>query len=201
MDARDLFLREHARAHSSAMSGDVDMPFTDFIFGLGDEQMRQCPPGTNSLAWILWHMARSEDMGVNLVVAGRPQVIETGDWMAKLGLSRVDIGTGMSDDEVSDFTSSVDIAVIREYRDAVGRRTREAVAALAPDEWLQPIDTALLARAFDEGAIGSGGAWLRGFIDGKTKEFLLAHVSVRHNFMHIGEAMTVRSFAGQPLGV
>ena len=204
MDALQLFLLEHARAHSAEMaSADGDVSFEDVVFGgLTDEQLRRRPqPGINSLAWLLWHMARSEDMAVNILIAGQPQVIEEGDWMRKLGLSRVDIGTGMSDDEVSDFTATVDIDAIRAYRAAVGKRTREVVAALRPKQLEEPIDGLYVERAFAEGAIGPNGEWLRRFIQGKTTEFILCHVGTRHNYMHIGEAMCVRSLLGVPLPV
>ena len=206
MDAIQLFLLEHARAHSRAMasangSANGDVSFEDVIFGgLTDEQLRRRPqPGINSLAWLLWHMARSEDMAVNILIAGQPQLIEEGGWMEKLGLSRVDIGTGMSDDEVSAFTATVDIDAIRSYRAAVGRRTREVVSALRPEQLEEAIDGQYLERAFAEGAIGPGGEWLRGFIRGKTTEFILCHVGTRHNFIHIGEAMCVRGLLGVAL--
>jgi hypothetical protein len=42
--------------------------------GLADDDMRRRPEGMNSLAWILWHVARAEDVAVNLVVtSGRPR--------------------------------------------------------------------------------------------------------------------------------
>jgi hypothetical protein len=200
MNATDLFLNEHARAHSAALG--ADMPFPDFIFGLPDEEMRRRPQeGTNSLAWLLWHMARSEDMAVNLLVAGCPQVIEGDGWPRRLGLSRIDIGTGMNDDEVAEFTASVDPSAVRDYRTAVGARTREVIGALPPERLAAPIDATLLQRAFDEGAILAEGGWLRGFLQGRTNEFLLCHVCLRHNFMHIGEAMVVRSLIGARLPI
>ena len=53
--------------------------------GLTDEQARTQPaPGTNSVAWLVLHMARSEDMGVNVIVAGRRQVIEDDNWIERL---------------------------------------------------------------------------------------------------------------------
>ena len=37
-------------------------------------QMRMRPgTGLNSLVWLLWHMARTEDAAVNPIIAGREQ--------------------------------------------------------------------------------------------------------------------------------
>ena len=44
-----------------------------FFDTLSDEQMRHRPqPMVNSLAWLIWHMARVEDAGINRLVANRP---------------------------------------------------------------------------------------------------------------------------------
>ncbi|MEX1255314.1 MAG: DinB family protein [Dehalococcoidia bacterium] len=202
MDAVELFLREHARVHSAQVAeAEAAMWLEDIVLGeMTDEQIRHRPhESMNSLAWIFWHMARAEDMGVNALVAGQPQVIEGDGWLEKLGLSRVDIGTGMSDDEVSDFSQRVDIATLRAYRAAVGRRTREVVGGLKADDWDQLIDTDAMERAAAAGAIGPNAGWLSVVFGGKTKALILSHVGASHNFWHLGEAMTVRSLAGQRL--
>ncbi|MGH7397337.1 MAG: hypothetical protein ACRELW_07365 [Candidatus Rokuibacteriota bacterium] len=38
-----------------------------------------------------------------------------------------DFGIGMTKPEVAELTSQVDVAALREYRDAVGRRTQEII--------------------------------------------------------------------------
>ena len=45
------------------------------------------------------------------------------------------IGTGMTDDEVTEMTARADIASVRVYRSAVGLRTREVVGTLRPEAW------------------------------------------------------------------
>ena len=93
--------------------------------GLTDEQMRVRPrEDLNSLAWLMWHISRAEDVFANLLISGRDQVLD-GSWSARLKISRPDFGIGMTKLEVSELTAKIDIAALREYRDAVGRRTRE----------------------------------------------------------------------------
>jgi hypothetical protein len=75
MNPLDVFLREHASVHSkdAAPEGfDIDLLFD----GLTDEQYRACPHGLNSIAWLLWHIARVEDGLVSLVVGHRPQLFD-----------------------------------------------------------------------------------------------------------------------------
>lgn len=204
MDALQLFLSDHARIHSSAVGGAEGNVFLEdaILGGLTDEQLRARPqPGLNSIAWLVWHLGRTEDMIVNVIVAGRRQVLEESDWPERLGLSRIDVGTGMSDDEVEQFTALADIAAVRAYRAAVGRRTREVVAAMQPEDLDEVIDPAHLEQAFADGTIDARASWLRGFVGGKTKAFVLGHGVPGHGYMHLGEAMTLRSLAGLRLPV
>lgn len=179
------------------------MYLEDFILGgLTDEQLRQRPvERVNSLAWLFWHMARSEDMAVNSLVFGQPQVIESDGWLERLGLTRRDIGTGMSDDEVGDFTGTIDLAAMRQYRAAVGHRTRELVSAMPDAEWERLCDPDAMERAQAAGSLGPNTAWMPVFFGGKTKALILSHAAVSHSFWHLGEAVTVRSLAGAPLPI
>lgn len=204
MNATELFLSEHARVHANGVGeAEAGMYLEDFIMGgLTDEQMRQRPiERVNSLAWLFWHMARSEDMAVNSLVFGQPQVIESDGWLERLGLTRRDIGTGMSDDEVGDFTASIDLAAMRQYRAAVGRNTRELVAAMPDAEWSNVIDRDAMERAQAAGSLGPNAGWMLGVFGGRTKALILSHAAVSHNFWHLGEAVTVRGLAGAPLPI
>ena len=81
--------------------------FADRVFGgVTDEQMRVRPAdGLNSLVWLLWHMARTEDAAVNLVVAHGRQVLDD-DWTRRMNVPSRTIGTGMTDGEVADLTET-----------------------------------------------------------------------------------------------
>src|SRR5690349_6343758 len=107
MDARQLFLHQHAHVHSAAVAavkGDdalEDLGLgsleAELLGGLIDEHLRLRPgAGLNSIAWLLWHMARCEDLGMNVLLADRAQVLDDGRWLAALGVSRRDIGTSMT---------------------------------------------------------------------------------------------------------
>jgi len=199
-----MFLRDHARAHASGVGepeggiaiGDVATA------GLSDDEIRTRPgEGLNSLAWLTWHMARTEDMAVNLLIAGRPQVLEGDGWAERLQAGRIDMAAGMTDDEVTDFSAAVDVAALREYRNAVGRRTREIVSAMRPEELDEPIDSTLIERAYEQGAILEAAGWIRGFAGGRSKAFLLGHAGTGHSFMHLGEAFCLRSLLGHRIPV
>ena len=202
MNITELFLRDHARVHAKGVGeAEAGMYLEDLVLGgLTDEQVRARPNGMNSLAWVFFHMARSEDTGVNVVVASRTQVFDDG-WAQRLGLDFTHIGTGMSDDEVADFSGKLNVAELRAYRKAVGLRTREIVAALRSEEWDEILGPDAVERMKGAGGIGPNADWLAEMFGGKSKALILGHVGTGHNFWHLGEAITVRSLAGLRLPI
>jgi len=74
-------------------------------------------------------MARVEDVAVNLVLTAGRQVLDDG-WLARLDVPRTDVGTGMTEDEVVEFTVRADVDAVRAYPGAVALQTREVVASL-----------------------------------------------------------------------
>jgi len=108
VDALSFFYLQHARVHSAKVSSGSSL--ADLVFGsLTDQQMRVRPgKGLNSLVWLLWHMARVEDVAVNLVLIAGRQVLDDG-WSSRLDVPRTDVGRGMTEDEVVDFTARADI--------------------------------------------------------------------------------------------
>jgi hypothetical protein len=200
MDALAFFLTQHARLHFADVG--EERPLADRIFGgLTDEQLRLRPGrGFNSLAWLLWHMARTEDVAVNVVVANRRQVFDDG-WEERLKVRRRDIGTGMTDEEVAQLSAGVDIAAVKAYRSAVGRRTREAAAALPAAAWQEIVGPADIERAGAQGAFGSAAGWVAEAWQGQSRATRLGATAIAHNAMHLGEAGTIRGQASLPVGL
>src|SRR3989454_12214068 len=147
MHVRDLFLNQHSAMHSAAVGGNKMSAAERTFTGLTDEQMRVRPrEDLNSLAWLMWHIARAEDIMVNTVLAGRPQVFDD-PWKKRLGITRPDFGIGMTSAEGTQLTGQIDPGALRAYRDAVGLRTREGVGGFKPQDWEGPaaadaVDTA-----------------------------------------------------------
>src|SRR5712692_11542712 len=104
MDARDLLLDEHCRVPSAAVGGDK-MSMAERTFGgLTDEQMRVRPrEDLNSVAWLMWHIARAEDIFVNAVLGARPQLFDDDGWAKRLAITRRDFGIGMTSAEVTEL--------------------------------------------------------------------------------------------------
>lgn len=197
MDALGFFLFQHARLHSAEVAEVEGGSFADAVFGkLPDDMLRLRPgEGFNSLAWLLWHTARVEDVVVNLLVTDGRQVLDEG-WLPELKIPRRDIGTGMTDPEVSELSAGVDLKALRAYRVAVGRKTRLVVADLAGAAWDQAVVPADTARAAASGAFGPNAGWVVKFWQGQSRGGRLGSSALTHNALHLGEAVTVRRQAG-----
>jgi hypothetical protein len=171
----------------------------DLLSGLSDAQLRFRPQGgLNSIAWLTWHMARGEDLAMNVILAGRPQVIDE-TWLSRLNLSRRDIGTGMTDDEVSDFSQRVNLSAVRDYCIAVAQRTREVVASLRAECLTEVPDPDQLSQLLaDAGALGPNAGWVAESFRGRTKAMWLGHFGLTHSWRHRGEGLSVRGLLGMP---
>jgi hypothetical protein len=145
-------------------------------------------------------MARTEDAAVNPVVAAQDQVLDE-DWLRRMNVLERTIGTGMTSDEVTEMSARADVAAVRAYRSAVGRRTQEVVRTLRPEAWDEIVEAPDIRRAAAAGAFrdwveGARYPWL-----GWTRAEQLASSALRHNSAHIGEALTIRSIAGVGLDI
>jgi hypothetical protein len=201
MDARDLLIEEHSAVHSAAVGGNKASMAERTFGGLTDDQMRVRPrEDLNSLAWLMWHISRAEDVMANIVINGRSQVLDDG-WLPRLKIERRDFGIGMTKPEVSELSAAVDIAALRDYRDAVGRRTRDILGAYGPKDWEGDIEAAALERAGALGCFGTRTEALVKAFTGRPRRAILSGIVVMHSAMHMGEGATVRTAGGFGTGI
>jgi hypothetical protein len=199
MDWRELFLAQHARSHAAGV-GHPDFSNQDLILrDLTDKHLRVRPhPGLNSLAWLLWHMTRAEDVGVNLVIAQPPQVLDEDNWATRLNVSLRDVATGMTDQEVEEFSRRVEVVSLLAYRAAVGQQTQAVVRGLRSEVLDERIESDLIQRLRDSGAFGPNAEWVPQRWLGKPKAFTLMHSVLAHTYFHIGQCEDIRGLLGFP---
>jgi len=190
MDAIDFFLLRYETLHRTLLD--------DLLQGLTDAQVRGRPhPGVNTIAWLIWHAARVEDVGVNRFVVDGAQVLDSG-WLERLDGGRRDVGTGMTDSEVDALSTRLDLAALRGYWDAVTRRTLDVVATL-PGQDLGAVVLADRVKRVctDEGAVAPGAEWLTAFwAKGRTRGWVLAQTPLLHVYGHYFEARVAAGLWG-----
>ena len=93
MDTLGFFLVQHAQVHASEAGG-AESYFDRTLAQLTESEMRARPvKGTNSIVWLLWHMARTEDVAVNPVITAGSQVLDD-DWASRMKIPSRTQGTG-----------------------------------------------------------------------------------------------------------
>jgi hypothetical protein len=84
--AIELLLSQHAMVHSAKMARSKLWSFEDEVWQDTTEEIVRCIPRgcDHSIAWCIWHLARVEDVTMNLLVAGSPQLLHRDDWLKRL---------------------------------------------------------------------------------------------------------------------
>ncbi len=189
-----LFLKQHAMVHAAEMSQSGLASFDDKLWqDLSTEEVRWLPPqGEHSIIWLMWHAARCEDITWNLLVAGGAQVLFSGGWLEKMKTNLCDTGNAMSVAEIARFSAAVDVQAVRNYRTAVGRRTREIALQLAPGTLKQKADPLRVQQITAQGAVVEDARWLIEYWSGRTIAGFMTMPATRHNFLHLNEAMRIK---------
>jgi hypothetical protein len=190
MDAVDFFLLRYETLHRTLLD--------DLLEGLTEAQVRGRPhAGVNTIAWLIWHSARVEDVGVNRFVVDGTQVLDAG-WLARLGVDRRDVGTGMTDAEVDVLSARVDVPALRAYWEALTRRTLDVVETLRDEDLgaVVPADRVKRVCA-DEGAVAARAEWLTEFwASRRTRGWVLAQTPLLHVYGHYFEARVAAGLWG-----
>ena len=190
MDALDFFLLRYDETHRGLVS--------DLFEGLSEAQLRgRAHPGVNTVAWLIWHSARIEDVGVNRFVVDRPQVLD--QWGDRLRAGRRDVGTGMTDAEVDALSAAIDLTALRGYWDAVTERTNAVVPALRGTDIDTVVDPGhVRSVCAGEGIVAPGVEWLTEFwAKSRKRSWLLAQMALLHPYGHYYEARVAAGLWGQ----
>jgi hypothetical protein len=147
--------------------------------GLTADQLHTVPgghPKANTIAWVLWHVTRTEDNVVRFVLQNRRSPVWTeGGYADKLGLPPVAQGTGMSSEDAHALRLN-DVGLFREYMRAVWEST---------DDFVTKTDAAALDRIITVKPLGE--------MPGIRA---LAQVCASHGMLHFGEIELARTLVG-----
>lgn len=192
--AVEQFLIQHAMVHSKKISRLGVWSFEDELWeGLNEDDFRAIPPkGEHSIAWIIFHIARIEDITMNILVAGTTQVYKRDKWVKKLKSTIHHSANKMDDDSVELLSASLDMAALREYRFSVGKRTREIVRKIQPVELNQKVEPIRLEKLLKEGAMIEEAMEIIDYWSKRTIAGLLLMPPTRHNILHLNEAMRIK---------
>jgi uncharacterized damage-inducible protein DinB len=125
------------------MLGHMKKALTGALDGLSHEEIKWQPnPEANSIGFILWHLVRAEDGGIQSFIQQKPQVWVAEKWYQKLNLSEYieDNGWGYTAEQVAAFPVP-ELKGLLGYADAVRSRTIEYLQGVTPDKLDERVKT------------------------------------------------------------
>jgi hypothetical protein len=191
----ELCLGMHLFVHASEMSGVNFMTFEDELWnGLDDTTFRAMPSEKdNTIAWNLWHLSRIEDLTSNLLIAGEYQVIYADKWCEKMNVDIIDTGNAMTTNEIINFSKKIKMESLRNYRIAVGRKTREIIKGLSQKDIKTKVSPKGLKRILDEGGVVEGSKGLLDFWGRKDIAGILLMPLTRHQVVHLNNSLRIKA--------
>lgn len=192
--AIELFLKQHAMVHSAKVSKSKLWSFEDELLNdMTDEEVRQIPlRGEHSIAWILFHLARIEDITMNMLVAGTTQLFTRDDWANRMNVSILHSANKMDDISVAELSANIDLQSLQEYRIAVAYQTHKIVKKLQARDFKEKVDPCRIENVLKEGAVTPEAMEIVNYWSKKTIAGLLLMPPTRHCILHLNEAMRIK---------
>lgn len=194
MDMTSLFLQRYDVLNNFYLAGIWDTVPQDL--------MRQRPhPRVNSIAWIMWHLVRVEDAGLNRFVMDGSQVLDESDWMQRMNVPWRHNGGEMTLAGVDELSRMVDLPALRAYSQAVQVRTHEILANIDQVDLEATLQEPHVRKVIIDEGLGYTDP--EGFIQnytGWSKGKCLMTYGLTHPFQHLGEMETIASLLGVVFG-
>lgn len=188
-EAKHLFLELHSKLHLSSITGseqnEVDILLNDLV----PCEYSIIPTSKDeTIAWVLWHIARIEDLTMNILVANCAQLFND-EWKKQLNTPISDTGNALSDDEIIELSQQLNIEKLIAYRNAVGQSTRNIIKTLSADDMRRKVSAQGLETIRQAGGVTDqeDSLWLLGFWGKKDVAGLLLMPPTRHVIMHLND--------------
>ena len=111
------------------------------------------------------------------------------DWQTRMNSPIRDTGNALSDNQIIQLSKSLRIQELLEYRNEVGRKSREIIRTLSPDDIRRKIPTQRISRILEEGGITNheDSIWLLDFWAKKDIAGILLMPPTRHVMLHLND--------------
>lgn len=189
-EAKELFFDIHGPLHDSIVSGCNGKTIANLLLeDLQPDEYKVMPTKDDeTIAWVMWHLARIEDLTMNVLVKQGEQIFNE-QLQEKLKVRVKDTGNAWSDEEIIEFSKSVNIKELLEYRKTVGIRTREIVKSLSADDMKRKVLKQDLQRILQEGGVTEkdDSKWLLDYWGKKDIAGLLLMPPTRHVTLHLND--------------
>lgn len=187
--SKALFLEIHAKLHLPSVSNTGKNEVDNLLCDLDRNEYAIMPTSKDeTIAWVLWHIARVEDLTMNILVARQEQVFDQG-WKERLNVAITDTGNALCDEEIMELSRNINRDELINYRNAVGSRTRDTVRALHAADIGRKVCPADLDIILSAGGVTQqeNSRWLLDFWGKKDVAGLLLMPPTRHVMLHLND--------------
>ncbi|HEX3078424.1 MAG TPA: DinB family protein [Lachnospiraceae bacterium] len=183
-------LELHSEVHRSQVSeGGAGSKVNQLLDDLSPKEYAVMPTSKDeTIAWSIWHIARIEDLTMNLLVGRTSQVFDE-QWKTRMRVNMTDTGNAMNDDEIMEFSKTINTDELLKYRDAVGKQSRSIVMQLQAGDMKRKIEDSDIRRIFNEGGITDhpDSNWLLDFWGKKDIAGIVLMPLTRHQTLHLND--------------
>lgn len=190
-EAKQLFLDIHARLNEARVSNTSFNEVDQLIQDLTVEEYAVMPTKNDeTIAWVLWHIARIEDITMNILVAKQKQIFNE-DWQTLLHCPITDTGNALNDDEIIELSHSINIQELLNYRNEVAKQTRKIVSLLTYEDMIRKVDIADIHKIKQINGVTDheNSIWLLDFWSKKDVAGLLLMPPTRHVMLHLNSCI------------
>ena len=188
-EAKKMFFNIHKQLHLSNITEGAANE-TDRLFLDLEPWEYAVMPGRNdeTIAWVVWHIARIEDLTMGILAAGGDQIFDE-TWRQKIKSPITDRGFALTDAEIMDLSRQIDTQELLNYRRVVGDRTREMISQFTIDDMKRHVKESDLSKIYEEGGVTSqkDSFWLLEFWGKKDIAGLLLMPPTRHVMLHLND--------------
>jgi hypothetical protein len=186
--AVEMTLSLHEELHTAKV-GIADNPVDRLFEDLTQGDYAVMPTAKDeTIAWAVWHIARIEDLTMNILVNNDAQVYNE-TWKKRLKVTVTDTGNAMTDDEIMAFSRQVCAAELLNYRAAVGIKSREILRKLTAADMKRKVSPDSIDRLLHEGGVTeqADSRWLLDFWGKKDVAGILLMPLTRHQTLHLND--------------
>jgi hypothetical protein len=129
---------------------------------------------------------------MNMLVAGSPQILNQDNWPSQMKVDTHHSGNAMEVEEIRQLSNQILIPALRDYRAAVGRRTREIVEDIQPQDLKNKVDPERIDKVRSEGAVVEAASEIIDYWSKRNIAGLLLMPATRHNLVHLNESLRLK---------
>jgi hypothetical protein len=193
-EAKELYLQMHRSVHFTEVSPSQGI-LDDVWDGLDKEDFSIIRKGhAATIAWNIWHITRIEDITVNILVNNSKPVLDSA-WLQRLNTQVTDTGNAMTDEEIVSFSQKLNIAELKDYRNAVGKQTQSILKQLTVEDMKRKFTRECLDRIVEEGGVlkHPDSIWLIDFWGKKDVAGIILMPVTRHQIVHLNECIKIKN--------